>query len=67
MLRQEYRDLVESIIEQEKKLNLARQMKRDAEAELTKCNGYVEYNEARLKEYQGRLASLESKIFELKP
>ncbi|MFJ2362480.1 hypothetical protein ACIPIN_01970 [Pseudomonas sp. NPDC087697] len=62
-MKAQYRELIESIIGKKQKLAEAKGMQVDAKAQLAKADGYVSFNEASLKELEGKLADLEALIF----
>ena len=62
-MKQQYRDLIMTIAEQDKKLATAKQMQNDAQAALSKANEYVSYGVASLAESNAKLAEMERKLF----
>lgn len=64
-LSAKYRCLVESIIEQERKLAFAERYADDREAEAVKAREALAFNRASLLEKQAKLAEVEAEIFGL--
>jgi hypothetical protein len=64
-MKQQYRELIESIIEKKKKLATAVAMKRDAEQALMQATGYVDFNTASLEASEHKLREIEVAIFGL--
>lgn len=66
-MKQQYRELIESIIEKRKKLAAAVAMKRDAEQALEQAQGYVDVNTASLEASEHKLREIETAIFGSEP
>jgi len=66
-MKQQYRELIESIVEKKKKLATAVAMKRDAEQALMQATGYVNFNIASLEVSEHRLREIEASIFGSEP
>ncbi len=64
-MKQQYRELIELIIEKKKKLAIAVAMKRDAEQALLQATGYVDFNTASLEASEQRIREIEVTIFGL--
>jgi carbamoylphosphate synthase large subunit len=66
-MKQQYRELIESIIEKKKKLATAVAMKRDAEQALMQATSYVDFNTTGLEASEYKLREIEASIFGSEP
>ncbi|MDO8065573.1 hypothetical protein [Janthinobacterium sp. SUN206] len=66
-MKQQYRELIESIIEKKKKLAIAVAMKRDAEQALMQATCCVDFNTASLEASEQKLYEIELSIFVSEP
>lgn len=66
-MKQQYRELIESIGEKKRKLAAAIGMKRDAEQALMQATGYVDFNTASLEASEQKLREIEVSIFGSEP